>query len=246
MKKKVLAIMLVVTAVFFMTACKNTPKELDSSTSESEVKTQEEIASEMQAMVSEYQKNLGPAFERGTLSGYEYTNASLGIGVTLDESWEFKSQEEMNETYDSAMEYAEDDLKAANDTAMASGMAINDMDANHIETGDGLGVVAHDLGLLGNMTSARQYVEASVDSTKEMFEKIGYTDVNIQVIDETYFGQSGSSLVLSAKMPSGYILYEKNFCYKKGNVVVGIFASSVYEGRCDELLSMFYAVSAEE
>lgn len=249
MKKRIFAILLSFVAALSLVACKTTTSKPDpkSYLSSNEGKSQEEINAELNEMVENFKQLAGPSFELGTVTDYTYTNSSLGIGIQLDDTWLFKTKDEIDALNSETLDYVVDEnQKSATEKAFEKGTAVTDMLAQNQETGDTVQVSAQDLSIVGSMYTVEQYAQINVDPTKSMLEKMGYSNIDIQVIDnDTHFGQTGSTLAISCDVTSDLKFYERCFIFKKGNVFILVTICSVTEGKCDELLDMFYEVSAE-
>lgn len=250
MKKRIYTILLSCITAFSLVACqsKTTQPETQTNISSNETKSQEEINAEMAELVENFQKFIQPAFEVGTVVNGEYTNATLGIGCKLDDSWVFKTEEEIAALNSISDEYLDEAAKEQIRKSYESGRSITDMYAQQESTDDVITVSAQDLFTTASLYSVDQYIEANIDPIKSTLEQMGYSNIEVQVIDYTCAGNSGKALQICADISETDMkFYELCFVFKNGNVFTMISAGSITEGRCEELLSLFYAVdSAEE
>ena len=125
--------------------------------------------------------------DMGTVSGGTYTNRFAGISCTLDDSWYFYTDEQIDELNGFVRESTSDEeLK----TRLESSSSVQDMYAASTDGLMTINVVFTNMGLLGGSTVTPQDVaELSVEQVPAALESYGFTDVTAQLTTVDFAGQ---------------------------------------------------------
>ena len=136
--------------------------------------------------------------DMGTVSGGTYTNRFAGISCTLDDSWYFYTDEQIDELNGFVRESTSDEeLKAR----LESSSSVQDMYAASTDGLMTINVVFTNMGLLGGSTVTPQDVaELSVEQVPAALESYGFTDVTAQLTTVDFAGQKNVPAVAVSAM----------------------------------------------
>ncbi len=215
--KKVLVCFVVIMVVCGFAACGN-----------------HKVGQEAQGTVAE------ASFESGIQESGTYKNTFLGIGCTFDHTWVISSTEELAQlTGLAAQELGADYVK----DALENGSAVFDLNASSSDGQLILNIVIEKLNSVSKSLDEKEYLNASKDSTCDMLEKSGFTDVVAEVGTTTFAGQTKDCLSTSGNVGSVPV-YQRQICIKKGNYMATVTVNSVAADAVDSILNLFYAVEA--
>ena len=178
--------------------------------------------------------------DMGTVSGGTYTNRFAGISCTLDDSWYFYTDEQIDELNGFVRESTSDEeLK----TRLESSSSVQDM---YAASTDGLmtnNVVFTNMGLLGGSTVTPQDVaELSVEQVPAALESYGFTDVTAQLTTVDFAGQKNVPAVAVSAMNGDIATYELLVCLKAGNYSFSVTLCSFTEDVTADIADLFTAV----
>lgn len=170
--------------------------------------------------------------DMGTVSGGTYTNRFAGISCTLDDSWYFYTDEQIDELNGFVRESTSDEeLK----TRLESSSSVQDM---YAASTDGL-----IMGLLGGSTVTPQDVaELSVEQVPAALESYGFTDVTAQLTTVDFAGQKNVPAVAVSAMNGDIATYELLVCLKAGNYSFSVTLCSFTEDVTADMAALFTAV----
>lgn len=219
MKKRLVALFATLALVFMAVSCETGVKGSVAGNSDT---AQSEVAED---------------FSIGVTSGQTYTNEYFDIGLTVDEKWIFKTQEEIAAINNTTLEQI--NLDTAKQLAESSGFC--DMMVVYTDGTRSINVTVQNLGLMGLTMTADDIIEGSLPSAATAFQQAGYTDVSTGKEECTFCGEKVSSAVLTAKK-DGVSLYEKQLYVIKGTYFAAITFAAEAEADVDDMLAMFYDV----
>lgn len=146
--KKIIATILLATMICSLTACGGK----DKAGANSGTSAVSETAKTDGSVSAEEKKTEEPQYEAGVWTDNVYTNASLGIKLTLPEGWQIGTEEQMSAVQDKGQEITGDNQSA--DTS-----ATYDLYIYNATTGSNIAMMAEDMSLFGDVT-AQEYVES--------------------------------------------------------------------------------------
>lgn len=160
------------------------------------------------------------------------TVSFAGISCTLDDSWYFYTDEQIDELNGFVRESTSDEeLK----TRLESSSSVQDMYAAN--------VVFTNMGLLGGSTVTPQDVaELSVEQVPAALESYGFTDVTAQLTTVDFAGQKNVPAVAVSAMNGDIATYELLVCLKAGNYSFSVTLCSFTEDVTADMAALFTAV----
>ncbi len=178
--------------------------------------------------------------DMGTVSGGTYTNRFAGISCTLDDSWYFYTDEQIDELNGFVRESTSDEeLK----TRLESSSSVQDMYAASTDGLMTINVVFTNMGLLGGSTVTPQDVaELSVEQVPAALESYGFTDVTAQLTTVDFAGQKNVPAVAVSAMNGDIATYELLVCLKAGNYSFSVTLCSFTEDVTADMAALFTAV----
>ena len=177
--------------------------------------------------------------DMGTVSGGTYTNRFAGISCTLDDSWYFYTDEQIDELNGFVRESTSDEeLKAR----LESSSSVQDMYAASTDGLMTINVVFTNMGLLGGSTVTPQDVaELSVEQVPAALESYGFTDVTAQLTTVDFAGQKNVPAVAVSAMNGDIATYELLVCLKAGNYSFSVTLCSFTEDVTADMAALFTA-----
>lgn len=177
--------------------------------------------------------------DMGTVSGGTYTNRFAGISCTLDDSWYFYTDEQIDELNGFVRESTSDEeLKAR----LESSSSVQDMYAASTDGLMTINVVFTNMGLLGGSTVTPQDVaELSVEQVPAALESYGFTDVTAKLTTVDFAGQKNVPAVAVSAMNGDIATYELLVCLKAGNYSFSVTLCSFTEDVTADMAALFTA-----
>jgi len=176
-----------------------------------------------------------PEFSLGKAKNRTYNNDFLGISCTLPADWVFYTDEQILELNNIVGEVVDEDvaelLKDAN--------IIYDMYASYQTEGSNININLEKLSSLQLIDlDIKQTLEAQIDTIKQAYKNMGYTDTNIEYQKIKVDGKDFDGLKLTAKI-QGIDFYATIFCFRKSNYLANVTVCSLYTNKSDTILSYF-------
>ncbi len=183
-------------------------------------------------------------FQSGAVEDKTYTNATLGLGCTLDDDWTFASDEEIAATFGTAMELLDE---------AETGLDLSDVETFtdlYVYTTDGLkniNVQVQKLGALVGSAVKLTDEEELVDSMLPVLEQAlnsAYAPaatVTCQKTDATFLDETHKAVSMVTTV-GDVELYQKQVYIPLGLHIATVTCTSVNTDMTDELLALFYAV----
>lgn len=233
MKRKLLSALLAALMLASFAGCSSKEPERGSISNETGTKAQtaDTTAAATDAATTEAKLD----YTVPTTEGNTYTSKTLGVKLTLDEGWAFASDEDMaqlNQAVVSAVgdDYAEQ-LKDAD--------IIYDMSAANETTGDNISINFENLGAIyGKVITPETYIDLSKDTVKDMLTSMGCENVEMEVRDVDFAGQTEKALHVKTEL-SGVSVYELCVVKSCGDHMANITITTMLEDTTDAILAKF-------
>lgn len=175
--------------------------------------------------------------DQGAVNGGTYTNHLAGISCTLDDSWVFYTQEEID-TLSALLSDGAD--SEALQQRLAENTPVRDMYA--VST-DGLMTIAvsfENLGLLnGKTVTAQETTEATAEQLPALWEEYGLTDVAAQLTAVDFAGQKSVPAVAVSAKNQDVPMYELLICLKADNYLYTVTLCSFTEDVTADMAALF-------
>ena len=172
--------------------------------------------------------------DQGTVNGGTYTNHLAGISCTLDDSWVFYTQEEID-TLSALLSDGAD--SEALQQRLAEDAPVRDMYA--VST-DGLMTIAvsfENLGLLNGKTVTAQ--ETTEEQLPALWEEYGLTDVAAHLTAVDFAGQKSVPAVAVSAKNQDVPMYELLICLKADNYLYTVTLCSFTEDVTADMAALF-------
>lgn len=176
----------------------------------------------------------------GTVNGYTYENAFLGIGCELDENWTYATQDELAQMIGQTAEIFDDDYaeKLKNADMFYDMMAV---------AGEGLvsiNIVIQNIGLIyGTALSEEKYLEVAEEQMEEQLGSAGMENVQSERITADFAGAERSGIHISCTI-QGVPYYCTQMCIKQGKYIASISLCSFSEDLGSDMMGYFYGLEA--
>lgn len=254
--KKLLTMMLCGMTILSLAACSKAPSEDEVRGEQitNEAPAEEETSDEKEAEEETEEKNADASdeetagadeevteeesFAMGKSEGLIYENAFIGLGCTLEEGWSFYTDEQImelnNYTADAAGEEFEEMVKNAQlvyDMFAVDANQMNNINVN-LEKVDNkilMGVKIEDI------------FEQNLPMLEEIFNNMGYVNVQSELITVTIDGEDFSGMSLSGEI-QGLTVYQKSIGVKCNGYLATIAVTTYQEDATDAIFSNFYVV----
>lgn len=178
------------------------------------------------------------AISRGTTTETAYENEFVGIGWKLLDGWTFATTEQMEQMNALVLDMLEGDI----DANLAEGSVFCDLYAADIN-GSNLNIQFEKLNTVNSiLVTEESYLEISLDTLKQTYESMGYTDVSLS-LTTAKIGDNEQPAITSNCTYQGITVYQKMAVIKEGNYMCIITASSLTEAQTNDILASFYTLS---
>lgn len=178
-------------------------------------------------------------FELGVTSGGTYENAFIGIGCSLDESWTFFNEEQIQELNGVMLESTDDEAIREQLEQMGN---IYDMYALSADGMATLVVAMENLGVLyGAVMDEEAYIDATMVNLEDGLASYGYTDITLEKVTVDFAGQERLGIQIHSYL-SGCEIFQKQVYIKVGNYMANICVTSSIMDITDNLAALFYTV----
>ena len=173
-------------------------------------------------------------FDVGSVKTNKYTNEFLGVQLTLDSGWIFKTDAEIEQANKDALGMVGDNYKEL----MENANTFTDMMAATADQTGSIGVGFEKLTGSNTTLTEEQYVEMSKDTLKGALESMGFTNVVLTVSKAKFAGQEHVVVSISCQT-NGTPFYESLAVVKCKNYMVTVTTSSLYTDNTKTYLNMF-------
>lgn len=176
--------------------------------------------------------------ELGKVNGQTWENEFIGIGCTLDAGWTFKTEDEIKEMNNLAMDMATDDLA----NLLKDADLIYDMAA---ATGTGLSNMMVSMQKLNSLQIASLNIANELEKSYELTESslinMGCANLTHSISTITFDGKTFDALVISASI-SGLTMNQTTFAIKCNGYLASVSIATVGEYAMADLIDNFYVL----
>lgn len=233
--KKVVLMLLAVMLIFSVTACGgNDDVRGDIAPAVSEPAVEETPTVEGTPVADEEED----AFSKGTSENNVYENEFLGMGCSLDSSWTFQTDEQIEEMNKSAAAQSGLDYETYYDNASV----IYDMHAVNENATDNMIVSFENLGVLyGAVIDEQAYLDATIETVGTAYANMGFEVISTEIADGTIAGETHKTLAIELNT-NGTPYYQKVYVVQQGKYMCVLTFSAATEEALDAMAASFYAL----
>lgn len=178
--------------------------------------------------------------QTGTVNGYTYENAFLGIGCELDENWTYATQDELAHMIGQTAEMFDDDYAEK----LKNADMFYDMMAVAAEGLVSINIVIQNVGLIyGTAMSEDKYLEVAEEQMAEQLGNAGMENVQSERITANFAGAEHGGLHIACTI-SGVPYYCTQMCIKQGKYIASISLCSFSEDLGNDMMDYFYGLEA--
>lgn len=190
-------------------------------------------------------EGVDPNLSLGIVDGYTYTNKYMGIGLTLDETWELTDAKQLQTLPDSVQDAMNGTLigEAMKNVTYYMDMQATSTNGTNIIT---INVVMQKLTAAQKAQYKNMNDEQVIDMTLlgkdaliQSYEAIGMSDITFEKVQVQYLGETRTALKTNSTlygMPYSIIQVME---YDLGEFTGAVTAACMGEDTCAELLAMF-------
>ena len=214
--KRALAMLLAASMIFALCACGSGKQDVGGSVSSAE-----------------------PELQTGTVNGGVYENDFIGIGISLDDSWDIYDEEQLAELIGLTAEQY-DDEKYVEQIEKAD--LFYDLFASADEGLVSVNVVIQNLGLLyGTVMDEDKIVDMSLEQMDEQLQSAGFSDISAEKITVDFAGAERTG-IKSSSLYQGADYFTQQVFIKHGKYMAIFTVSSFFEDITGDVLSQFYGI----
>ena len=176
-----------------------------------------------------------PEFSLGKATNNTYNNDFLGISCTLPAEWVFYTDEQILELNNIVGTIVDEDIAER----LKNANIIYDMCATYQTEGSNININLEKLSAVQMISlDIKQTIEAQIDTIKQSYENMGYTDTNVEYQKIKVDGKEFDGLKLTAKI-QGIDFYADVFTFRKSNYLANVTICSLQTDKTDTILSYF-------
>lgn len=248
MTKKILALLLALVMVLSMTACGSDaepPKGVITPNEDTTTAGETEAPGEDAGSADTGSEDAGDSFSLGTMQGGTYENAYAGFGCRLDETWVYKTAQELQDVSGMTQEMFE-----GSDLDLSAYSQILDMMAECADPMATINVQYTALSAQERLAHAVAGEEGIIDATLEQMDLLvsTYAQAGIDVssmekVKVTFCGQERWAIKTDASIQgTGYYILQL-FNTNIGPYYVTLTIGTFVDDNTTQLLDLFYSVS---
>lgn len=242
--KKLLAILLLFVMIFTAIGCQNNADDIedtdvgsadDVSGDVTDVEEQPEETPE-ETPIENPEEPVEKEFSMGTVSGNEYKNEFIGLGLKLDEGWSFYDEEQIRELNNAAFDMAGEDFKELVEQASI----VYDMFATDSEGMNTININLEkiDAEQLEALDIAENY-ELIIPTLTETYESMGCENITCEIKKIVVDGEQVDAMSTAADI-YGMKLYQTAFQKKCNGYLANITVATAIEDTAAELIDNFF------
>ena len=176
-----------------------------------------------------------PEFSLGKATNNTYNNDFLGISCTLSAEWVFHTDEQILELNNIVGTVVDEDIAER----LKNANIIYDMFATYQTEVSNININLEKLSAVQMISlDIKQTLEAQIDTIKQSYENMGYTDTNVEYQKIKVDGKEFDGLKLTAKI-QGIDFYADVFAFRKSNYLANVTICSLQTDKTDTILSYF-------
>lgn len=176
-----------------------------------------------------------PELSLGKTENNTYSNTFLGLSCTLPSEWVFYTDEQILELNNIVVDVLDEDIAELLENANI----IYDMFASSQTDGSTMNVTLEKISAAQMISlDIKQILEAQIDTIKQGYENMGYTDTNVEYQKTTVDGKEFDGLKLTAKI-QGIDVYLTIFTFRKSNYLANVTIGSPQTDKTETILSYF-------
>lgn len=177
----------------------------------------------------------------GSIVGGVYTSEFLGIGCTLDSNWTYASEEELAGMSDLSAEAVNDEDLAE---MIKNSPSFFDMYAYADEGMTSINIVLENLGVIYGITLDESgYLDIGLENVEQAMASMEIENISIEKTTVEFAGSEHAC----ARITGTYMdvpLYEELICVKQDSYMAVVTMSCYYENILPELEQLFYALES--
>ena len=182
----------------------------------------------------------------GRMDGGVYTNSYAGFGCTLDDSWTFYSDEELQALPENVNEVLKDTEIG---DAMEGVEQITDMMAENMETFSSMNLLYQKMDaqtrLVYGMMSEESIADAMLAQSDTMiaaYAQAGLDVTSLEKVTVTFLGEERIALRTEGTMQDIPFYMVQVFDYNQGSYSITLTMTSYMEDKTADMLALFYEV----
>lgn len=215
--KKLIAVLLAVCTVFVLCAC-GAGKDIGGSVTSGEDDS---------------------SFQLGTINGGVYENSYLGVGISLDDSWDIYDEEQLAELIGLTAEQFDDEKYVEQ---LKNADMFYDFFASAEQGLVTVNIIIQNLGLIyGTVLDEDKIVDMSLEQMDEQLQSAGFSDISAEKITVDFAGAERTG-IKSSSLYQGADYFTQQVFIKHGKYMAIFTVSSFFEDITGDVLSQFYGI----
>lgn len=241
MKKKMLALICVMSMSMMAVACGNTEEAAttDDTVAETTVEDTETpaAAEETTEETEEVAEDVAIEDLMGEVDGNTYKSEYFGYAIDVDSDWTIYTAEQINATMDTATDLAGEDFEEL----LESSGTVTDFMATAANGTDTVNCNFAEMNALQQVIDEETLATASISMLEEQLGNMGCEDITTEVTTVNFAGQDHAAIHVEATY-SGVSLYETVVIVTNGQYYSGVTACTWQEDTTADILDSFYAL----
>ena len=229
--KRTLSLLLLVVLLLLPAGCKKDPDDVSGSLVPDSQPSQESSAST--------EESEDEALSIGQVNGGRYENKYFGFGCSLDSTWTYASQEQLQAQNGLTAEMFDDE--ALQEQLRNSNM-FYDMMAATSDLSLNINVVVQNMGqLYGSILSEDTIVQQTIKTLPDQLAASGMSVTSCKAADVEFAGATHKAIRLTSIVQDMQV-YQICVFIKRGGYIANITLTSFTDNTTDTLLKLFYGV----
>lgn len=214
--KRALAMLLAASMIFALCACGSGKQDVGGSVSSAE-----------------------PELQTGTVNGGVYENDFIGIGISLDDSWDIYDEEQLAELIGLTAEQYDDEKYVEQ---LKNADMFYDFFASAEQGLVTVNIIIQNLGLIyGTVLDEDKIVDMSLEQMDEQLQSAGFANVSAEKNSIDFAGAERTG-IKSSSVYQGADYFTQQVFIKHGKYMAIFTVSSFFEDVTGDILSQFYVV----
>lgn len=214
--KRALAMLLAASMIFALCACGSGKQDVGGSVSSAE-----------------------PELQTGTVNGGVYENDFIGIGISLDDSWDIYDEEQLAELIGLTAEQYDDEKYVEQ---LKNADMFYDFFASAEQGLVTVNIIIQNLGLIyGTVLDEDKIVDMSLEQMDEQLQSAGFANVSAEKNSIDFAGAERVGIKSSSEY-QGMAYYTQQAFIKQGKYMAIVTVSSFIEDITADVMSEFYDI----